>query len=250
MTFTTRKAAAIAAATALALSGAVGVANAQEGSGSLSADSLGADSLGSGSADSSGSETSSGSEGSAGNGSVPQDLGSLILDANATGEGSLDTSGSAVFDEPSTGSLAPLAGSVLDTAGSITLTDPAPGTGSINTSGSLLDESLVGSVEPAAASVAGSLGIGEGATLVLGSDAGSLPAAGSLGPVVMVGGSVAALGAGIYFAPQIHQALTDAGIALPPRPPLPLLPGQAPAPAAVAEEIVQAPGPDAPNGRG
>ncbi|WP_412523677.1 hypothetical protein, partial [Dietzia psychralcaliphila] len=79
MTFTIRRAAAVAAATALAISGAAGVATAQDnGTGSLSADSLGADSLGT---------LSSGSEGSgesAGDGSIPQDLGSLILDANAT----------------------------------------------------------------------------------------------------------------------------------------------------------------------
>ena len=241
MTFSIRRAAAVAAATALALSGATAVASAQDGTGSLSADSLGADSLGT---------LSSGSEGSgdsAGEGSLPQDLGSLILEANATGEGSLDTSGSAIFGEPSTGSLAPLAGSVIDAAGSITLTDPAPGTGSVDASGSLLDESLVGSVEPAAASVAGSLGVGDGATLVLGSDAGSLPGAGSLGPLVLVGGS-AAVGAGIYFAPQIHQALTDAGIGLPPLPPLPWAPvaPEQPAPAPAP----QAPGPDTPNGRG
>ncbi|MFN3601602.1 MAG: hypothetical protein ACK4UY_09465 [Dietzia sp.] len=236
MTFTIRRTAALAAATALAISGATGVATAQDnGTGSLSADSLGADSLG---------VLSSGSGDSAAEGSVPQNLGSLILEADATGEGSLDTSGSALLGEPSTGSLAPLAGSVLDAAGSITLTDPAPGTGSIDASGSLLDESLVGSVEPAAASVAGSLGVGEGATLVLGSDAGSLPAAGSLAPLVLVGGSVA----GIYFAPQIHQALTDAGIALPPLPPLPWAP--AAPPQAAPAPAPQAPGPDTPNGRG
>ncbi|WP_228549480.1 hypothetical protein, partial [Dietzia sp. SYD-A1] len=197
MTFSIRRAAAVAAASALALSAATGVAAAQEGTGSLSADSLGADSLG-----------ALGSEGitdSVGEGSLPQDLGSLILEANATGEGSIDTSGSAIFGEPSTGSLAPLAGSVIDAAGSITLSNPAPGTGSVDVSGSLLDESLLGSVEPAAALAVGSLGLGDGATLVLGSDAGSLPGAGSLGPLVLVGGS-AALGAGIYFAPQIHQA--------------------------------------------
>lgn len=241
MTFSIRRAAAVAAASALALSAATGVAAAQDGTGSLSADSLGADSLG---------DLSSGSEGigdSLGEGSLPQNLGSLILEANATGEGSIDTSGSAIFGEPSTGSLAPLAGSVIDAAGSITLSNPAPGTGSVNVSGSLLDESLLGSVEPAAALAVGSLGLGDGATLVLGSDAGSLPGAGSLGPLVLVGGS-AALGAGIYFAPQIHQALTDAGIALPPLPPLPWAPAApeqaAPAPAP------QAPGPDTPNGRG
>ncbi|MBB1024641.1 hypothetical protein G6019_09405, partial [Dietzia sp. DQ12-76] len=171
MTFSIRRAAAVAAASALALSGATGVAAAQEGTGSLSADSLGADSLG-----------ALGSEGitdSVGEGSLPQDLGSLILEANATGEGSIDTSGSAIFGEPSTGSLAPLAGSVIDAAGSITLSNPAPGTGSVDVSGSLLDESLLGSVEPAAALAVGSLGLGDGATLVLGSDAGSLPGAGS-----------------------------------------------------------------------
>lgn len=240
MTFSIRRTAALTAATALAITGATGVASAQDGSvGSLSADSLGADSLGT---------LSSGSEGSgdsAGEGSLPQDLGSLILEANATGEGSLDTSGSAIFGEPSTGSLAPLAGSVIDAAGSITLSDPAPGTGSVDASGSLLDESLVGSVEPAAASAAGSLGFGDGATLVLGSDAGSLPGAGSLGPLVLVGGSAAAIGAGIYFWPQIQQGLMDAGIMLPP---LPGMPAQQPAPAPAPAP--QAPGPDTPNGRG
>ena len=64
---------------------------------------------------------------------------------------------------------------------------------------------------------------------------------------MLVGGS-AALGAGIYFAPQIHQALTDAGIVLPPLPPLPWAP-VAPEPPAPAP-APQAPGPDTPNGRG
>ncbi|MBB0993696.1 hypothetical protein G6010_09740 [Dietzia sp. SLG510A3-3B2-2] len=95
MTFTTRKAAAVAAAAALAISGATGVANAQgsEELGTLSSDVIG---------------SAGSSELSSGGGSVPENLGSLILDANATDEGSLDTSGSALLGEPSTGSLAPL----------------------------------------------------------------------------------------------------------------------------------------------
>lgn len=235
MTFTTRKAAAVAAATALALSGATGVANAQSDSGSLNADSLGA-----GSAE--GSTASTGSGDSAGTGSVPEDLGSLILRADATGEGSLDTSGSALFGEPSTGSLSPLAGSVSEASGSVDVFNPAEGTGSVDTSGSaLLGEPTAGSLSPIYGPIAGSLGLGEGATLVLGSDGGSLPAAGSLAPVLLVGGSVAIIGAGIYFAPQIQQALTDAGIQLPP------LPGQAPV---QAPAPAPAPGPDTPNGRG
>ena len=115
MTFTTRKAAAVAAAAALAISGATGVATAQDGdaSGSIDLGSLVGGST-EGSTESAGSGDSVGSGESAGNGSVPENLGSLILDANATGEGSLDTAGSALLGEPSTGSLAPLAGSVSE----------------------------------------------------------------------------------------------------------------------------------------
>ena len=47
-----------------------------------------------------------------------------------------------------------------------------------------------------------------------GSDAGTE----SLGPILVVGGIAAAIGAGIAFAPQIEQALADAGIELPPLP--------------------------------
>ncbi|GLB64400.1 hypothetical protein NCCP2495_22790 [Dietzia sp. NCCP-2495] len=56
-------------------------------------------------------------------------------------------------------------------------------------------------------------------------------------------GSIAAIGAGVYFAPEIHAALTNAGIQLPP---LPWTPAQDAAPAAPAP----APGPGADNGRG
>lgn len=221
MTFSVRKSTAIAAAAALAFTGATtGVASAQEGS--LDPGSLGV--------------------GSFGEASV-EDLGSIILEDNATGQGSVDTSGSALFGEPSTGSLAPLAGSVAEASGSINVISPAEGAGSVDTSGSaLLGEPTTGSLAPLYAPIAGSLGIDDGATLVLGSDGGSL------GPAALGISSVAAIGAGVYFAPQIHQALTDAGIALPPLPPLPWAPAGAalqtlPAPAA-------APGPDSPNGRG
>lgn len=234
MTFTTRKAAALTAAAALAMSGATGVASAQSEIGSIDAGSLGA-----GSAE--------GSTESAGNGSVPENLGSIILENNATGQGSIDTSGSALFGEPSTGSLAPVAGSVLEASDSVNAINPADGTGSVDTTGSaLLGEPTTGSLAPIYAPIAGSLGIGDNATLVLGSDGGSL-GAGSLGPAVMIGGSAAGIGLGVYFAPQIYQALTDAGIALPPLPPLPWAPapGGAPAPAPAP-----APGPGIDNGRG
>jgi hypothetical protein len=70
------------------------------------------------------------------------------------------------------------------------------------------------------ASVGGALGSGEGPAIVIGSDGGtdSLGVSGSLGPVLLIGGSAAVIGAGIYFAPQIEQALADAGIVLPPLP--------------------------------
>lgn len=217
MTFTTRRAAAAAAAAALVLTGLPGVAAAQTdgGTGSLNGESLG--------------DLSSGS--ATGNGS--ENLGSIILDADATGNGSVDTSGSTLLDEPSTGSLAPLAGSAANAFGSIDPLTPAPGTGSVDTAGSIIGEPTTGSLAPLYAPIVGSLGIGDGATLVIGDT-------GSLAPAVLGLGSVAAIGAGIYFAPQIQQALQDAGIALPPLPGQPLV---APAPA-------PAPGPDAPNGRG
>ena len=243
MTFTTRKVAAVAAATALAISGATGVANAQ------SEVSLDAGSLSGGSG-----ELSSGSEGSgdsAGNGSVPEDLGSLILDGNATGNGSLDTEGS-LIGEPTTGSLSGSLSEAIASSGVNSLS-PAPGTGSITTTDSLLGEPTTGSLAPIYAPIAGSLGIGEGATTVLGSmegslGAGSLPGGtGSLVPATLGLGSVAAIGAGIYFAPEIHAALTAAGIALPPLPPLPWAPAQGAAPAPAP---APAPGPAIDNGRG
>lgn len=238
MTFTTRKVAAVAASAALAVSGATGVANAQE-NGSLPTSSLEG---GSG-------ELSSGSEGSgdsAGGGSAGQDLGSIILDADATGNGSIDTSGSAI-GEPTTGSLSDSVSQGIASTGTNSLT-PADGTGSVDTTGSALGEPTTGSLAPIYAPIAGSLGIGQGATSILGSVEGSVGGGtGSLVPAVLGVGSVAAIGAGIYFAPEIHAQLTAAGIALPPLPPLPWAPAQdedqAPAPA-------PAPGPDAPNGRG
>ena len=140
---------------------------------------------------------------SAGNGSAGQDFGSIKLEANVGGKGSVDTSGSALLEEPTTGSLAPIY-----------------------------------------APIAGSLGIGEGATTILGSSgsaSGSLPATGSLVPAALGLGSVAA----IYFAPEIHAALTAAGIALPPPPWAPAVGAEAP-----AQEAPAAPGPPNPNGRG
>ena len=81
MTFTPRKAAAVAVAAALAVSGATGVANAQ--------------SLGS-------NEDSTGSLAAYG---LSPDSGSLLQPANANGNGSLDTEGY-LIGEPTTGSLA------------------------------------------------------------------------------------------------------------------------------------------------
>ncbi|AWH94145.1 hypothetical protein [Dietzia lutea] len=77
-----------------------------------------------------------------------------------------------------------------------------------------------GSLAPLYAPVAGSLGIGDGATTVIEDPA-------VLIPVVLVGATVAAA---VTFAPQIQQALLDAGIVLPPLPGLPA-PAGAPAPA-------------------
>lgn len=229
MKSTITKSAAVAATAALAFSGAIGVSNAQD-TGSLPTESLAG---GSG-------ELSSGSEGSgdsAGNGSAGQDFGSLILDGNATGEGSLDTSGSASLEEPTTGSLSDSVSGVIDLTDTNSLT-PGEGNGSVDTSGSAsLEEPTTGSLAPIYAPVAGSLGIGGGATTVLGSEGGT----GSLVPIILVGGSAATIAAGIHFAPQIHQGLTDMGIQLPP------LPGAAPAPQA---QPAPAPGPGVPNGRG
>ena len=211
MSLTTRKAAAVTAAAALALAGVPGVAHAQEG-GALDSGSLGlvSDSL----------------EG----GSVQ-----IFPEDNATGEGSLDTSGSTLLGEPTTGSFAPLAASVADN-GSVNLVSPAEGTGSVDTSGSaLLGEPTTGSLAPIYAPIAGSLGIGDGATTLIEDPA-------VLIPVVLVGATVAAA---VTFAPQIQQALLDAGIVLPP---LPGMPAPAPAPLPAP---AQAPGPqNVDNGRG
>lgn len=161
--------------------------------------------------------------------------------ANATGEGSLDTSGSTLRGEPSTGSLAPLAGSVAPlVTSSVDVLSPAPGTGSVDTTDSLIGEPTTGSLAPLYAPVAGSLGIGEGATTIIQDPAGA-------GSVVLGFGSVAAIGAGIAFAPQIQQALADAGIVLPP---LPGLPAPAGAPAPAPAPAPPAPGPGIDNGRG
>ena len=167
MTFTTRKAAALAAAAALAMSGATGVANAQ--SGTLSSDSLGAG----------------------------IDLGSVEFVPGPGGDGSIDTSGS----------LNPL----------------NPGSAGEPTTGSLAD---------IYAPVAGSLGIGQGFTTVVSDSLGT--GTGSLVPVVLGVGSVAAVGAGIYYAPEIHAAIENAGFELPPLPPLPQFPNLLPPPPAPA----------------
>lgn len=232
--FTTRKVAAVAAATALTISGATGVANAQESSeGSLDTSSLTGGSA----------EGSSGSGDSAGDGSV-EDLGSIILDADALGTGSIDTENSSL-GEPTTGSLSDSVSQGIASTGTNSLT-PADGTGSVDTTGSVLGEPTTGSLAPIYAPIAGSLGIGEGATTVLGSSGGG--STGALLPAALGVGSIAAIGAGIYFAPEIHAALTNAGIQLPPLPPLPWAPAQDAAPAAPAP--APAPGPGADNGRG
>ncbi|AWH91083.1 hypothetical protein [Dietzia lutea] len=210
MTFTTRKAAAVAAAAALTMAGLPGVAGAQTGG--LDSGSLGlvSDSLEGGSLE-------------------------IFPEDNATGEGSLDTSGSTLLGEPTTGSFAPLTGSLADN-GSVDVLTPAEGTGSVDTSGSaLIGEPTTGSLAPLYAPVAGSLGIGDGATTVIEDPA-------VLIPVVLVGATVAAA---VTFAPQIQQALLDAGIVLPPLPGLPA-PAGAPAPAPAPP----APGPAIDNGRG
>lgn len=150
-------------------------------------------------------------------------LGSAEEGTGEVGPGSIDTSGSALLGEPTFGSLAPVVsqgvGSVNAAAGSDAVS-PAPGTGSVDTTGSILGEPTSGSLVPAVASVGDALGSDGGPAIVIGSDGGtdSLGGSGSLGPVLLVGGSAAVIGAGIYFAPQIEQALTDAGIVLPPLP--------------------------------
>lgn len=135
--------------------------------------------------------------------------------------GLIDTSGS-LIGEPTTGSLAPVVsrvvGSVNEAAGSDAV-NPAAGTGSLDTSDSVIGEPTTGSLAPVAGSVAPvlgeALGSGGGPALVIGSGGSdSLGGSGSLGPVLLIGG-VAAVGAGIAFAPQIEQALADAGVVLP-----------------------------------
>lgn len=224
--FTTRKVAAVAAATALTISGATGVANAQESSeGSLDTSSL----------------TGGSAEGSSGS---VEDLGSIILDANANGNGSIDSTNSSL-GEPTTGSLSDSVSQGIASTGTNSLT-PADGTGSVDTTGSVLGEPTTGSLAPIYAPIAGSLGIGGGATTVLGSSGGG--STGAILPIALGVGSIAAIGAGVYFAPEIHAALTNAGIQLPPLPPLPWAPAQDAAPAAPAP--APAPGPGADNGRG
>lgn len=197
------RAAAVLAASALALSTGAGVAGAQsEGPGTLSSDVTG----------------------SVTGGQFPP-VGSTQQGAEVVSPGSIDTSGSALIGEPTFGSLAPVVsegvGSVNDAAGSNAV-NPAPGTGLVDTSGSLLGEPTTGSLAPVWGSVGGvvgdALGSDEGPAVVIGSGGGSdsLGGSGSLGPLLLVGGSAAVVGAGVYFAPQISQALTDAGVVIPP----------------------------------
>lgn len=161
-------------------------------------------------------------------------------------------------------STAPLLGSadLVDTASA---TGSAPGAGSLGSA----TESLGTGSAPSTSSLAP----------LVGSVTGSLPAAsvtpvvGSLGallpvlvPVVAVGGSIAA---GVLAAPMLQQSLSGMGIALPPLPALPQIPGfpplggsangeapvrQAPVQQAPVQQpggqVPGAPGPQAPNGRG
>ena len=78
--------------------------------------------------------------------------------------------------------------------------------------------SLAPVVGPVATVLGDALGPSDGPAVVIGSGGtDSLGGSGSLGPVLLIGG-VAAVGAGVAFAPQIEQALADAGIVLPPPP--------------------------------
>ena len=136
MSFPFPKAAAVAATAALAISGATGVAGAQESS--LPEGSIGA------------------------YGSSP-DSGSLLQPVDATGVGSLDTANTSL-GEPTSGSL-----SGLNTAinGSLGFSNPAPGTGSVDTTGSLLGEPTTGSLASVWSPVSDSLGTNEGITTIL-----------------------------------------------------------------------------------
>lgn len=139
-------------------------------------------------------------------GQLPAELGSTVKIGQGGDHGFIDTSGS-LIGEPTLGSLggpaSQVIGSVTEVTGS-SMTNPQPGTGSIDTSGSLLGEPTTGSLAPVAGSVAGAVG----------SDGGT----GSVGPIVLVGGVAAVIALGVTFAPQIEQALADAGIQLLPLP--------------------------------
>lgn len=138
------------------------------------------------------------------------DLGSVKIatPGNAGPNGSVDTSGS-LIGEPTLGSLA---GPVSEAIGSIGVNSvsPAPGTGLIDTTGSLIGEPTTGSLAPVTGEVVGAVRSASAGDT--GSDSGSTAA------VVLGVGSIAAIGAGIAFYPQIQQAAEDAGIALPPLP--------------------------------
>lgn len=191
------RASAVLAASVLVVSTSAGVANAQsEDLGNLSAEGIGSVT-----------------------GSLPADgdFGSISFEPGQPGSGSVDTSGSALLEEPTTGvlagSLAEAVDSINEAAGSNAI-NPAPETGSVDTTGSLTGEPTTGALAPFWGPIGNALGSGQGNNLVIGSEDGS----GSLGTILVVGGVAAAIGAGIAFAPQIEQALADAGIELPPLP--------------------------------
>ena len=191
MTTMIRRAAAVTAAAALAVSTATGVANAQSGDlGSVTID-AGADLTGNGSVD-----TTDSLIGEPTSGSLAGFVGDVIASTNtnsltpAEGTGSVETTNSSL-GEPTSGSLldayAPLAGSL--------------GTGEGFTAVLSSEETNGGS---------------GGGTQTPGSSEDDMGAA--LAVVAGIG-AIAAISAGIYVNyPQIQAAAADAGIELPPLP--------------------------------
>lgn len=191
MTTMIRRAAAVTAAAALAVSTATGVANAQSGDlGSVTID-AGTDLTGNGSVD-----TTDSLIGEPTSGSLAGFVGDVIASTNtnsltpAEGTGSVETTNSSL-GEPTSGSLldayAPLAGSL--------------GTGEGFTAVLSSEETNGGS---------------GGGTQTPGSSEDDMGAA--LAVVAGIGG-IAAISAGIYVNyPQIQAAAADAGIELPPLP--------------------------------
>ena len=148
-----------------------------------------------------------------------EELGALSVDVVGSAAGSLlDEVGSAAI----LGSIANETGGV--DLGSVGINDGAVAGGSIDTTGSLLDEPTSGPLAPVWSEIAPVLGSSGGGAIKVGSlgdvvgGSGSDVGTESLGPILVVGGIAAAIGAGIAFAPQIEQALADAGIELPPLP--------------------------------